>query len=140
MGLVFSSVSEMMAYVQRACDGSIEFVGKDVEVILENNVARSGAVDTGKLIGSIVSEGGGDSVTIKFADGAGHTSLWGSSKLGIDVGDSVYIANWVEEGSTGTRDAANFMENTKAELESGKKHVHAMQDGLAAYGIKATIG
>ena len=138
MALVFKSVGAMLSYVRGACTDSMEFVGRTVEEVLRSNVESSGAVDTGKLIGSIESEHGGNKATVKFADGAGHTSLWGSKSMGISPGSSVYIPQWVDEGRTGTRDAANFMSTTMGELQSNKDHVDAMVDGLAAHGIKAT--
>lgn len=138
MALVFKSVGEMLAYVQSACEDSMDLVGQSVETILADNVVSSGAVDTGKLLGSIETETGGEMATIKFADGAGHTSLWGSRKMGIKPEDEVYIAHWIDEGRTGTRDAANYMSKTMNELAANKNHVDAMIDGLGSHGIKAT--
>ena len=128
----------MLAYVQSACEDSMDLVGQSVETILADNVVSSGAVDTGKLLGSIETETGGEMATIKFADGAGHTSLWGSRKMGIKPEDEVYIAHWIDEGRTGTRDAANYMSKTMNELAANKNHVDAMIDGLGSHGIKAT--
>ncbi|MGL5348267.1 MAG: hypothetical protein ACRDA3_13030 [Peptostreptococcaceae bacterium] len=138
MGLVFNSVSEMLSYVQNACSDSMDIVGRTVETVLRDNVESSGAVDTGKLIGSIESEASGDGAIIKFADGAGHTSLWGSDKLKVPKDGAVYIPHWIDQGQTGTREAANFMDKTMNELEANKDHVDAMSDGLAMHGIKAT--
>ena len=132
MALVFKNVGEMLAYVQNACEESMDLVGKSVENILADNVVSSGAVDTGKLLT------GGAMATIKFADGAGHTSLWGSRKMGIKPEDKVYIAHWIDEGRTGTREAANYMSKTMDELAANQNHVDAMVDGLNSYGIKAT--
>ena len=53
MALVFKSVGEMLAYVQNACEDSMDLVGKSVETVLSDNVISAGAVDTGKLLGSI---------------------------------------------------------------------------------------
>ena len=138
MALVFKNVGEMLAYVQNACEESMDLVGRSVETILADNVVSSGAIDTGKLLGSIETETGGAMATIKFADGAGHTSLWGSRKMGIRPEDEVYIAHWIDEGRTGTREAANYMSKTMGELAANQNHVDAMVDGLNSYGIKAT--
>ena len=64
MALVFKNVGEMLAYVQNACEESMDLVGKSVENILADNVVSSGAVDTGKLLGSIETETGGAMATI----------------------------------------------------------------------------
>ena len=58
--------------------------------------------------------------------------------MGIEPGDEVYIAHWIEEGRTGTRDAAHSVETTVRELEAYQEHTLAMKDGLARYGIDAT--
>lgn len=138
MALVFGSVGEMLAYVKNACDGSMDLVGRTVETVLRDNVESTGAVDTGKLIGSIESEASGGVAIIKFADGAGHTSLWGQKDININPGDSVYIPHWIDQGRTKTREAANFMDKTMSELSSNQDHVDAMADGLCMYGIRAT--
>ena len=138
MAMVFNSVDEMLAYVERACEGSMELVGEVVKEQLKDNLIAAKAVDTGKLIDSIESDVDGGIATIKFANGAGHTSWWGSEKMGIEPGDEVYIAHWIEEGRTGTRDAAHSVETTVRELEAYQEHTLAMKDGLARYGIDAT--
>ena len=138
MAMVFNSVDEMLAYVKRACESSMSSVGETVKEKLKNNVLDAGAVDTGKLINSIESSADGNVATIKFADGAGHTSLYGSRKMGISQGDEVYIAHWIEEGRTGTREAAHSVKTTVIELEAYRDHMETMKEVLGMYGIDAT--
>lgn len=138
MAMVFNSVDEMLAYVERACEDSMNYVGEVVKEKLQDNVRAANAVDTGKLINSIESDVDGGIATVKFADGAGHTSWWGSEKMGKEPGDEVYIAHWIEEGRTGTRDAAHSVETTVRELEAYRDHIYAMQRELDRHGIDAT--
>ena len=58
--------------------------------------------------------------------------------MNLKPGDDVYIAHWIDEGRTGTRDAANFMNKTMSELEGNQNHVDAMAEGLNSWGIPAT--
>lgn len=64
-----------------------------------------------------------------------HTSVYGSQKLGIEAGERVYIAEWVNDGWTWNRPKADFMEYAWRELDSLKPHIVAFIGYMKTKGV-----
>jgi hypothetical protein len=69
------------------------------------------------------------------SDYMNHTSILGSQKLGIEPGEKVYIAQWVNDGWTWNKEPAHFMEYAREELENLKPHINAFIGYMATKGV-----
>lgn len=149
---IFKNVSQLQAYIKQESIKALQNeVGEKIKEILQKHVnenlydAYSEGVykRTYELVNSVtvgVTNDRGNTIELEvYFDPykMNHTSLFGSEKLGISIGERVYIAQWVNDGFTWNRPEVGYLESAIEELLSGAKpHIKTYMDSMKSKGIK----
>ena len=146
MAREFNSIEACLRFVENQCQSGLTEVGTDIFDTLVQNVNSTvysrdpGEYErTNQLINSISRRDNSHMTEVYFADGTGHTTLYGSVGMGLSPDSPVYIPQWVNDGQTWNQPPAFFYERTIEDITRGAipRFVNVMKDFLQSRGIDA---
>lgn len=109
--MVFSSVSECIAYIESAIQSCMAPLSREIKNIMDDVTRSQVRGVSGQIFSSVVPSNGGMSAEAGFED----TGSWYSLITGASVGNPI---KFLEAGTTWNRGASNIMDSALSRCEN----------------------